>query len=111
MSGNLLLVKHGPIDMRIGRSHLMAFISAEDGHSWSGGLLLDGRTGITYPDGQETEDGIIYIIYDFERSRSQNIVITSFTEHDVVCGSDVRMLELYQRRRVVSKGGSVAGSQ
>jgi hypothetical protein len=24
-SGNLLLVKHGPIDMRTGRSHLMAF--------------------------------------------------------------------------------------
>ena len=30
-SGNLLLVKHGAIDQRTGRSHLTAFVSSDDG--------------------------------------------------------------------------------
>ena len=49
-SGNLLLVKHGPVDMQTGRSHLMAFISRDDGYTWSDGLLLDQRPGVSYPD-------------------------------------------------------------
>lgn len=104
-SGNLLLVKHGPIDMRIGRSHLMAFFSTDDGHSWSNGLLLDERSGVSYPDGQQTQDGIIYITYDYNRTRDQNILITSFTEDDIILGSDRNILEIYKRRFVVSKGG------
>src|SRR5690606_14005542 len=73
-SGNLLLVKHGPIDMRTGRSHLMAFISEDDGHSWSNGLLIDERPGVSYPDGQQTRDGIIHITYDYNRTKEQNIL-------------------------------------
>ena len=55
-SGNLLLVKHGSISERIGRSHLTAFISEDDGHTWLGGLLLDERSGVSYPDGQQSQD-------------------------------------------------------
>lgn len=104
-SGNLLLVKHGPIDMRIGRSHLMAFISIDDGYLWSDGLLLDERSGISYPDGQQTSDGTIYITYDYSREKEQNILITSFTEDDILSGTDNKILEVYNRRRVISKGG------
>ena len=104
-SGNLLLVKHGPIDMRTQRSHLMAFISRDDGHSWSDGLLLDQRRGISYPDGQQTSDGTIYITYDYDRRGYQNILMTRFTEDDVVLRSDRNILEVYQNRRVVSRGG------
>ncbi|MCK4346658.1 MAG: exo-alpha-sialidase, partial [Bacteroidales bacterium] len=103
-SGNLLLVKHGPIDMRIGRSHLMAFVSNDDGHSWSNGLLLDERTGVSYPDGQQTEDGTIYITYDYNRTKDQNVLITSFTEDDIISGSDNKILEVFKRRRVISQG-------
>lgn len=105
-SGNLLLVKHGPIEMRTRRSHLMAFISRDDGFTWSRGLLLDERMRVTYPDGQQTSDGTIYITYDFERTRSQEILMTSFREDDINCGSDIRMIEVFQRRKVVSKGGT-----
>ena len=110
-SGNLLLVKHGPIDMRTGRSHLMAFISKDDGHSWSDGLLLDERKGVSYPDGQQTEDGTIYITYDYDRTGNKNILMTSFTEDDVLSGSARKILEVYQRRQVVSKGGSKKNAQ
>ena len=104
-SGNLLLVKHGPMDMRTTRSHLMAFISKDDGNTWSGGLLLDERQDVTYPDGQQVADGTIYIIYDYKRIVDQNILLTSFTEDDVIPCSDIKMVEVFQRRREVSKGG------
>ncbi|MFP4619998.1 MAG: sialidase family protein [Bacteroidales bacterium] len=104
-SGNLLLVKHGPIDMQTGRSHLMAYISTDDGISWSEGLLLDQRSGVSYPDGQQTPDGNIHIIYDYNRTGEQNILMTSFREDEVISGSDIGMLKVFQRRQEVSKGG------
>lgn len=104
-SGNLLLVKHGPIDMKTRRSHLMAFISQDDGYSWSDGLLLDERPGVSYPDGQQTSDGTIYITYDYNRTREQNILVTSFTEDDILTGTDSKVLEVFNRRHIISKGG------
>ncbi|MCG6188461.1 sialidase family protein [Maribellus maritimus] len=104
-SGNLLLVKHGPIDMRTGRSHLMAFISKDDGFSWSNGLLLDERPGVSYPDGQQTSDGTIYITYDYNRTKEQNVLFTSFTEDDVLTGTDRQILNVFKNRKIVSNGG------
>ena len=67
-SGNLLLVKNGPIDVRLPRrSILMAFVSADDGHSWSKGLLLDDRAEVSYPDGVQAADGTIHLLYDWNR--------------------------------------------
>jgi hypothetical protein len=85
-SGNLLLVKHGAIDKRTGRSHLTAFVSKDDGKSWTGGLLLDDRSGVSYPDGQQTDDGLIRIIYDFSRTGSRHILMATFREDDVTAG-------------------------
>ncbi len=104
-SGNLLLVKHGPVDMKTGRSHLMAFISEDDGFSWSAGLLLDERPGVSYPDGQQTSDGNIWITYDYSRTKDQNILMTTFTEDDILSGSSRKILEVFQSRQVISKGG------
>jgi hypothetical protein len=104
-SGNLLLVKHGPLAMQTGRSHLMAFVSEDDGHSWSGGLLLDQRAGVSYPDGQQVADGTIHIIYDFSRTGDQHILMTSFREGDVVPCDDRKMVEVFRQRRLVSNGG------
>lgn len=104
-SGNLLLVKHGPIDVQTGRSHLMAYVSKDEGHSWQGGLLLDERVGVSYPDGQQTKDGRIHIIYDYSRIKEQLILMTSFTEDEIMMNSDAVMYEVFRRRRVVSKGG------
>lgn len=105
-SGNLLLVKHGPIDEKIQRSHLMAFVSKDDGKSWSKGLLIDQRKGVSYPDGQQTEDGTIHIIYDYNRTTDQNVFITSFTENDILANDyDKSIIRVYNNRRTVSKGG------
>ena len=85
-SGNLLLVKHGPIKERIGRSNLTAYLSKDDGQTWLGGLLLDERNGVSYPDGQQHSDGSIHIVYDYSRTAAREILLAKFTEEDVLSG-------------------------
>ncbi|MDR3199670.1 MAG: glycoside hydrolase, partial [Planctomycetaceae bacterium] len=88
-SGNLLLVKHGGILQQTGRSHLTAILSDDDGRTWKGGLLLDERNGVSYPDGDQTNDGTIFIIYDFSRTGEKEILMARFTEEDVLAGKIV----------------------
>jgi len=85
LSGRLLLVKHNPPDGKT-RSHLTAYLSDDDGRSWHGGLLLDERGGVSYPDGVQAPDGTIYLIYDFSRTGAKQILMATFTEEDVVEG-------------------------
>ncbi|MEA1950849.1 MAG: sialidase family protein [Planctomycetota bacterium] len=92
-SGKLLLVKHGPIDQRTGRSHLTAYLSDDDGKSWQGGLLLDERRGVSYPDGAQSPDGTVYIIYDYSRTGEKKILMAAFSEEDVM------------QKKIVSKEG------
>ncbi|MEP6669818.1 MAG: sialidase family protein [Chthoniobacter sp.] len=84
-SGKLLLVRHNPPEMK-GRSHLTAYLSNDEGATWTGGLLLDERLGVSYPDGIQDQDGVIRIIYDFERNKSKQILMAAFTESDVAAG-------------------------
>jgi len=87
-SGRLLLVKHGDIDQKTrGRSQLKAFISDDDGKTWKGGLMLDERRGISYPDGFQAPDGTIYISYDRNRDNDGHILMARFTEKDVLNGA------------------------
>lgn len=84
-SGKLLLVKHNPPDGKT-RSHLTAYLSDDDGGTWSGGLLLDERRGVSYPDGLQAPDGTVYLIYDFSRTGHKQILMATFTEEDVATG-------------------------
>jgi hypothetical protein len=88
-SGRLLLIKHGPIDIQTGREQLMAFLSDDDGQTWQGGLMLDERPNISYPDGCQSEDGIIGIVYDNQRTGAKEILAAFFTEEDVLAGKPV----------------------
>ena len=108
-SGALLLVNHrlppGEIPMR--RSHLSAMISDDDGRTWGGGLLLDERDRVSYPDGFEAPDGRIYIIYDHKRGYrgkpgdDREILMATFREEDVRAGAavsvDVRFRQLVSK--------------
>jgi hypothetical protein len=88
-SGKLLLVKHGGINEKTGRSHLTAFLSADDGQTWQGGLLLDERKDVSYPDGVQSSDGTMHVIYDYSRYRDKDILMATFTEADVLAGKCV----------------------
>jgi AraC-like DNA-binding protein/predicted neuraminidase len=83
-SGRLLLVNHYGYN---NRSHLTAQLSEDDGLTWSEGLLLDERDNISYPDGTETPDGTIYIVYDRERRKDMEILLAVFKEVDMMQGS------------------------
>jgi hypothetical protein len=83
-SGRMLLVKHGPLEERTERSHLTAYLSQDEGVSWLGGLLLDERTGVSYPDGVEDAGGRQYLIYDYDRRGERQILMATFTEADIL---------------------------
>ena len=90
-SGRLLLVRHDPENgdfadgkSKGSRSHLKAYLTDDDGATWQGGLLLDERTGVSYPDGDQTEDDRIVVTYDFDRKGAREILMAAFAETDVV---------------------------
>jgi predicted neuraminidase len=97
-SGQLLLVKHNPrmdtpwlqgkevANVWQQRSHLTAYLSRDDGKTWQGGLVLDERVAVSYPDAQQAEDGRIFLIYDFNRKAEKEILMAVFTERDVEAG-------------------------
>jgi sialidase-1 len=98
-SGNLLLIRHGtafdqqPKDSTEewnwgkGRSHLTAFLSTDNGKTWSGGLLLDERHPVSYPDIAQAPNGDIYVHYDRDRGGAAEILFARFREEDVQAGS------------------------
>lgn len=113
-SGRMLLVKHGPIQVFERdwgkeewwtpgkREKLMAFLSEDDGVSWKGGLMIDERDSVSYPDGQQAADGSVYLIHDRERTAAQEILCSRFTEEDVLAKKIVSKEGFL--RRIVSKG-------
>ncbi len=82
-SGRLLLVRHNPPASKKQRSHLTAYLSDDDGKTWQGGLVIDERRGVSYPDGVQAPDGTIYIVYDHSRTGEKQILMATFTEEDV----------------------------
>ena len=89
-SGNLLLVKNGPIDLRLPRrSSMMAFLSNDDGRTWGRGLLIDDRAEVSYPDGFQAPNGDIHILYDWNRHSDAEILHVKFTEKDILSQTKV----------------------
>lgn len=90
-SGRILLVKHGDrIDAHPAENHgrvmLSAWLTEDEGTTWQGGLVLDNRVGVSYPDGFQGPDGRIYISYDLNRATEGKIFLARFTEDDVLAG-------------------------
>lgn len=94
-SGNLLLVHHYKFTsdqvnrIGAGRSHLTAQLSTDDGATWNDGLLLDQRSGVSYPDGVQDKEGLIWITYDRDRQGAGEILRATFREEDVMAGRNV----------------------
>lgn len=95
-SGHLLLTKHGAAFAEAGRdsseawnwgkgrSCLTAFLSMDEGKTWSSSLLLDERSPVSYPDIAQTPNGDIYVHYDRERTGAAEILIARFREEDLL---------------------------
>lgn len=88
LSGNLLLIYHFDAHNQI-RNNLMAKLSFDDGQTWQGGLMLDARDNVSYPDACQAPDGRIYAAYDHERYKDREVLMAVFTEHDILAGKPV----------------------
>ncbi len=87
-SGNILLVRHGQdlTEATPDRRELTAFLSTDDGKTWPFHLLLDERTGVSYPDIAQAPSGDIYVHYDRDRTGAAEILFARFREEDVKAG-------------------------
>lgn len=85
-SGNQLLVYNDPPADGKARSHMTAALSTDDGKTWSHKLVIDVRSGTSYPDAVEDADGNIYIIYDHTRTAHGQIMMAKITEADIIAG-------------------------
>lgn len=87
-SGALLLVKNGSLDRPLvtqnyrGRADMTAYVSDDEGATWTGGLLLQAGA-CAYPDGDQAADGTIHVTCDGDRFTKQEIFDAAFTEADV----------------------------
>lgn len=105
-SGELLLINHiNPTNALSERKwkkrdNLMAMLSKDDGKTWVGGLMLDARSDVSYPDVTEGPDGRIYVIYDRDRFGAKEILLSVFRAEDVLAGYPVS--EDTVMRRVIS---------
>ena len=108
-SGRVLLINHVNFT---GRNNLTALLSEDDGKTWPYSLLLDGRSGVAYPDAVEGQDGYIYITYDYDRGAfkasleeayacQREILTAKITEEDILQGALVSGESFLQN--VVSK--------
>jgi sialidase-1 len=89
-SGRLLLVRHGGLNEKTKfRSKFTAYLSEDDGKTWKGGLMLDERRGISYPDGFQSPDGTLYVSYDRNRDFDGEVLMARFTEQDILAGKFV----------------------
>jgi predicted neuraminidase len=100
-SGRLLLITHEPPDGKT-RSHLIAHLSEDEGRTWQGGLMLDERPGVSYPDAIEGPKGVIRVIYDYERTKARQILMAQFTENNVLSAKPARNTRL---RLLVNQAG------
>ena len=106
-SGNLLMVNHQPEnglyrpnpdeEFFYIRSQLTAYLSCDDGKTWSKQLLLDERDGVSYPDVAQDDNGDIYIIYDYNRYKDMEILMAVIRE------TEDNGLEAKQLKVVVDK--------
>lgn len=88
-SGKLILVNNDCGNKKrsgMKREKMTAWLSDDDGKNWYGGLVLDAREKVSYPDGQQVADGSIWIIHDQGRYDGGEIIASHITEADIAAG-------------------------
>lgn len=88
-TGRLILISNN--DPKMERTSMTAFVSEDEGKTWGGGLLLDARQGVSYPDACEDGHGRWFAIYDHGRGDRHwpgepEILLADFTEDDILAG-------------------------
>lgn len=88
-SGNILLIKNGPVNVQTDRIDITACLSEDDGKTFPWSLALDKRPNVSYPDACQDSEGYIYAIHDYDRTGKGEIILDRFTEDDIKAGKIV----------------------
>ena len=103
-SGRLLFVKNGDVANLApkAREKMSAYLSDDEGKSWSEPLVLDERSGVSYPDAIQFPDGTIGLTYDHNRGSDAEILFARFTEADILAG-EIRSKDSFLKSVVISR--------
>ena len=104
-SGKLLMINHKDFT---GRNNLTAFLSEDGGLTWEYSLLLDARSGVSYPDVVEGSDGTLYIVYDYDRFKTGQMYMTTITEEDIMAGDYVSAVA---KKKILFSSLGINGAQ
>ena len=101
-SGAMLLLNHvshhnSSPQAAFRRTSLAAFLSDDDGKTWTKPYIFDERIDISYPDACQMKDGRILIIYDHNRKTDAEILFLSLTEEEIRQGQPTS--QIVSRRR------------
>jgi len=81
-SGRLLLINTPSASRRQG---LCAYLSQpDDERTFVGGLQLDARDRVSYPDTVQAPDGLIYAVHDCDRGGLGEVLLDVFSEDEVL---------------------------
>lgn len=106
-SGHYLLVTNDSTDKR---DRMTAFLSTDECETWEPKLLLDEREAVSYPAGCVEADGRVYVAYDYNRYREEEVYFVSFTEQELQKGR-ITEPNSFTKRLVVKGGCGDAESQ
>lgn len=85
------------------RSHLAAWLSEDEGITWSAPFLLDERADLSYPDVAQDEEGNLFIIYDYARYKAKQLILTKISEEEIWNGRVEKKGSFL--RRVIDQAG------
>ena len=90
---------------------MTAMLSKDEGKTWPCKLVLDERETVSYPDGVQSKEGAIYVIYDRGRYKKdmQEILLARITEADIEAGKLVSPRSYLKQtvNKLADEGGGV----
>lgn len=89
-SGNIVYVHHYYTEER---EKLTIFLSDDQGKTWKHALILDVRTGVSYPDIAVDDNGNIYVTWDYNRYGEKQILFAKITEAELLTINGVKTMD------------------
>ena len=84
-SGNVLYIHHYNT---LNREKLCVSLSSDGGVTFPHRLIVDNRTGVSYPDIAFADNGDIYVVWDRNRNSTGEILYTKITEQQLLAAGD-----------------------
>jgi hypothetical protein len=85
-TGNQILICNKP-PSGTARSHMTVFLSEDDGVTWPYSMVIDERSGVSYPNAIFDATGNINVSYDRNRYSSMEMLMAKITEADIKAGA------------------------